>query len=344
MTETGGKEPLWADKNNILEDAALAPDFMKLIQLLRSLALMSGFTAALHCSAQGLTPTKPEPRLNRLIELTEKKQPFFGIFSANISARTGAAIAASKLDFVIIDMEHSPYDVSRLEGYMLGMTDKQQILKKQSLQLNVVPIVRVPSAGRERLLFVIKQVLDLGPMGVLVPHVDTADDALAAVRACRFPQLKGSPDFEPAGLRGVGYGWPARVWGVPAGEYAQRADLWPLDPKGEMLLWLMIETEPAVENCLAIAKTPGVSGLFIGPSDLAFSLGVPLGDPAVERAIEKVLAACKEAGVPCGTLTGAGEVKKRLQQGFQFLAVGGDAGLSTSVDAALREGAEFLRL
>ena len=237
------------------------------------------------------------------------------------------ALARCGYDWLWIDLEHSA----------LSLRDCQQILA--ATQPRAAGLVRVPSLDPTW----IKQVLDLGPMGVLVPHVDTADDALAAVRACRFPQLKGSPDFEPAGLRGVGYGWPARVWGLPAGEYAQRADLWPLDPKGEMLLWLMIETEPAVENCLAIAKTPGVSGLFIGPSDLAFSLGVPLGDPAVERAIEKVLAACKEAGVPCGTLTGAGEVKKRLQQGFQFLAVGGDAGLSTSVDAALKEGAEFLR-
>jgi 4-hydroxy-2-oxoheptanedioate aldolase len=242
---------------------------------------------------------------------------------------------------VIIDLEHSPYDVTRLEGYLLGMIDKRQILQKGNMQPNVVPLVRVPSAGREQLLFVIKQVLDLGVFGLVVPHIDTAEDALAAVRAIRFPQLRDAPDFKPEGLRGIGYGWPARYWGLSGAEYAQRADLWPLDPKGELLLWLMIETRAAVENCRAIALTPGVSGLFVGPSDLAFSMGVPLGHPEVEAAIEKVAQISKETGVPCGTLTSGAGVARRLEQGYRFLAVGGDGGLGTGVQEAMRTGAEF---
>lgn len=161
------------------------------------------------------------------------------------------------------------------------------------------------------------------------------------VQACRYPQLKGVADYEPIGKRGVGYGWAARYWGLSGGEYGERADVWPLDPKGEIALWLMIETEEAVNNCLEIARTPGVGGLFLGPSDLAFSLGVPLGDPAVETAIEKVVAACKEAGVPLGTLCGAGDVEKRLSQGFRFLAVGGDTGPSASVKEAVSIGRKF---
>src|SRR5688500_12318316 len=214
----------------------------------RWLASLASLSAVISFGAENSAPVV---RLNRVIELMEQKQPAFGIFSSNLSARTGAALAASKLDFVIIDLEHSPYDVTRLEHYLLGMIDKRQILQKRSLQPNVVPLVRVPSAGREQLLFVIKQVLDLGVMGLVVPHVDTAADALATVRACRFPQLNASADFEPAGVRGIGYGWPARQWGLTGGEYAERADLWPLDPRGELILWIMIETKQAVENCLA---------------------------------------------------------------------------------------------
>lgn len=307
----------------------------------------SGFCAAVGLSLAVVTGLLPaaEPakavRLNRVIERTEKGDVAFGIFSANLSPRTGAAVASSNLDFVIIDLEHSPYDVSRLEGYMLGMIDKRQILQKGNLQPNVVPVVRVPSAGREQLLFVIKQVLDLGVYGILVPHIDTAADALAAVRAVRFPQMRDAPDFKPEGVRGVGYGWPARYWGLTGAEYAQRADVWPLDPKGEMLLWLMIETGSAIANIEAIARTPGVSGLFVGPSDLAFSLGLPFDHPEVEAAIQKVLRAAKEAGVPCGTLTGGAGVARRLEQGFQFLAVGSDGGLSSGVQESLKAGAEF---
>ncbi|RBP46480.1 4-hydroxy-2-oxoheptanedioate aldolase [Roseimicrobium gellanilyticum] len=281
------------------------------------------------------------PRLNRYIELMEAKKPAFGVFSSIVSTRNGAAMAGSGLDFVIVDLEHSPFDPTRLEGYLLGMVNKGEVLKKGNLQPGVVPFVRVPAAGREHLQFVIKQVLDLGPMGIVVPHVDTPEDARAMVQACRFPQLNGVPDYEPVGKRGVGYGWAARYWGLSGTEYAERADLWPLDPKGELALWLMIETKESVDNCLAIARTPGVSGLFLGPSDLAFSLGVPLGDPAVEAAIEKVVAASKQSGVPLGTLCGAGEVEKRLAQGFRFLAVGGDGGPSASVKEAVSIGRRF---
>lgn len=285
-------------------------------------------------------PAAAPRRINRFIELMEANKPAFGIFSSNVSLRAGAAVSGSKLDFVIVDMEHSPYDPTRLESYLAGMTAKADVLKN-GLQVSTVPLVRVPAAGREQLQFVIKQVLDLGPLGVVVPHVDSADDARATVAACRFPQLKTAPDYEPRGKRGVGYGWAARQWGLSGGEYAERADLWPLDPRGELLLWVMIESESAVKNIRDIAAVPGIGGLFVGPSDLAFSLGVPLGDPAVEAAIETIAAAAKEADVPLGTLCGEGEVEKRLAQGFRFLAVGSDGGVSAGVQAAVKKGRAF---
>jgi 4-hydroxy-2-oxoheptanedioate aldolase len=301
--------------------------------ILACLLVFNGFLCAQEAD-------KPVPRINKFIELMEKGKPAFGVFSSNVSVRTGATMASSGLDFVIIDLEHSPYDVTRLEGYLLGMINKRDLLKN-GLQQRTVPFVRVPSAGREQLQFIIKQVLDLGPMGLVVPHVDTAEDALAVVQASRFPQLNGVRDFEPQGKRGVGYGWAARYWGLSGTDYAARADLWPLDPKGELVLWLMIETKAAIENTRDIAATPGIGGLFIGPSDLAFSLGVPLGDPAVELAIEKTVAAAKESGIPVGTLCGSSHVEKRLAQGFRFLAVGSDSGPSGSVREAVNAGRAF---
>lgn len=286
--------------------------------------------------------TAAEPvRLNRFVELMEAGKPAFGIFSSNVSTRTGAAVADSGLDFVIIDLEHSPFDPTRLESYLLAMVNRAEIGRKGNLQPTVTPLVRVPAAGREQLQFILKQVLDLGPMGVVVPHVDTAADARAMVQAARYPQLRGARDFEPAGKRGVGYGWAARYWGLSGNEYGARADLWPLDPRGELVLWVMIETTAAVENALAIARTPGVGGLFLGPSDLAFSMGVPLGHPAVESGIEKTLAACRAARIPCGTLDSSSNVEKRLKQGFRFLAVGSDSGLSSGVRDAVKIGRDW---
>jgi 4-hydroxy-2-oxoheptanedioate aldolase len=298
--------------------------------------------AALLCFAPASprAEEEPAPRINPFVRLMESGKPAFGVFSSNVSLRAGASIAGSGLDFVIVDMEHSPYDPTRLESYLVGMTSKAAVLK-DGLAMRTAPFVRVPAAGREQLQFIIKQVLDLGPVGIVVPHVDTPEDALATVRACRFPQLKDAPDYEPQGLRGVGYGWAARQWGLSGGDYAERADLWPLDPKGELVLWVMVESASAVEHIHAIASTPGIGGLFIGPSDLAFSLGVPLGDPAVEEAIEKVVAAAKETGVPLGTLCGGAEVERRLAQGFSFLAVGSDGGVSGSVQEAVKKGRAF---
>jgi len=305
-----------------------------LILLVSLLASLLVFAGPLH--AQDETA----PRINNFIELMESGKPAFGVFSSKVSVRNGANMGSSGLDFVIIDLEHSPYDITRLEGYLLGMISKREVMNN-GLRQRTVPVVRVPGAGREQLQFIIKQVLDLGPTGLLVPHVDTAEDARAMVQASRFPQIKGVPDFEPQGKRGVGYGWAARYWGLSGTEYAARADLWPLDPKGELVLWLMIETAAAVENISAIAAVPGIGGLFIGPSDLAFSLGVPLGDPAVEVAIEKVIAATKDSGVPLGTLCGSAQVEKRLGQGFQFLAVGSDSGPSGGVRDAVSKGRAF---
>lgn len=308
---------------------------------LRSMVFVGIFLGI--CMSQAAAQSSPTPspspvRLNRTIELMQSGENAFGIFAWNLTARSGAAIADSSLDFVIIDLEHSPADVTRLESYLLGMTNKQQIARNGHLQPRVTPLVRVPSTGKERVLYTVKQVLDAGAMGVVVPHVETAEEALLMVQACRYPQRRGVADFEPVGKRGAAYRWPARYWGLTPEEYSQRADVWPLDPQGEILLWIMIESVEGLKNAREIAATPGVGGIFIGPGDLAFSMGVPPGDPSLEAAYTEILEACKAANVPCGTLTTADQVKKRLAQGFRFLAVGFDGGIEAEVDRAVRIG------
>lgn len=295
-------------------------------------------TVAAVCMTACCAAQTPQARLNKLPEMFRKNTPPLGIFVSNVSPRSAAALASSPLDFIIIDMEHTPFDVTRLEAYLLAMTDKRRMLEKGSLQPDVLPIVRLPANARERVQYMTKQVLDVGAFGVLVPHVENREEALAAVHAMRFPQPAGAADAEPRGQRGVGYGWAARYWGLTGPEYARRADLWPLDPTGELVLWCMIESREAVENIRSIAAVPGIGGLFVGPSDLSFSLGLPESDPKVEQAIQTVLAVCKETGVPCGTLTSGAGVQKRLSEGFRFLAVGGEGGISGAVERGLEFG------
>ncbi len=283
------------------------------------------------------TPTQAaaqaaDVRLNRAIELLAAGQPAFGVLAFDYSLNNARALARSGLDFIIIDMEHSPFDVERLQTFLLGMTDKRAIADKGNLQPEVTPFVRIPATGREDVLSQAKQVLDVGVFGVMYPSISTREEAETAVRATRYPQRRGAPDFEPAGLRGRNPANAVWYWGV--GGYEERADVWPHDPAGELLAILQIETAEGVENVDAIASVPGVGVLFIGPSDLTAALGFP---PAaeVETAIQRVLAACLRHDVPCAITTGAGTVEQRLREGFRFVTVGADGGISAGVSDAL---------
>ncbi len=286
------------------------------------------------------TPHK-KPRLNRLVELFEQDRPAVGIFAFTIDTRAACYVASSGLDFVVVDLEHTPYDTKSLETYLLGMIDKRRIIEKGNLQPDVVPLVRLPANGRERVQYMAKQVLDLGVFGIVLPHVDNAEDALAAVKAIRFAHAANDPNPELQGQRGVGFPWAARYWGIEEPEYGQRADLWPLDPSGELVLFCMIETLEGVKNCEAIAKTPGVSGILIGASDLSFCLEGFKHGPKVQEVIRGVLAICQAANMPCGIVSPEELIVERLEQGFKILVVGTDAGLPATVTRGVQLVKEF---
>jgi len=278
-------------------------------------------------------------RLNKAIELLESDQVAFGLLSFDYSLNNARSLARSGLDFIIIDMEHAPFDVERAREFMLGMTDKRSILEKGNLQPDVVPFVRIPATGGEDVLSQTKQALDVGAFGVMFPSVNTREQAEMSVRATRYPQLNGAPDYEPAGLRGRN---PSNaVWYWRISDYHARADVWPLDPQGELLAIIQIETPEGVENIEEIISVPGVGVIFIGPSDLSTSMGYASpAAPEVEAAIQTVLQSCLDSGVACAITTGQGSVQQRIDQGFRFVTVGLDGGLSTRTAEALRRGKE----
>ena len=287
-----------------------------------------------------LTVSASAQRLNKLIELFENDQPAFGVLSFDYSLNNARAMASSGLDFLFIDMEHAPFDIERLRLFLLGMTDKRSINEKGNLQPNVVPLVRIPAAGgAEELIAQAKQVLDVGVFGIFFPAVHTREQAELAVRATRYPQYNDAPDYEPAGLRGRNPSNAMWYWGVR--DYHARADVWPLDPQGELLAMMFIESRAGVENIEEIITVPGLGGIFIGPSDLSTSMGYTSpAAPEVEQAIQTVLGACLEHDVPCAITTGQGSVQQRIDQGFRFVTVGADGGLNTGASNALRLGRE----
>lgn len=305
---------------------------------------MNAITKAITLTLMGLNllaaastaAAQDAPRLNKAIELLEDDQVAFGLLSFDYSLNNARSLARSGLDFIIIDMEHAPFDIESLRQFLLGMTDKRSILEKGSLQPDVVPIVRIPATGSEDVLSQAKQVLDVGAFGVMFPSVSTADEAEMAVRATRYPQLNGADDYEPKGLRGRNPSNAVWYWGI--NDYHPRADVWPLDPRGELLAIIQIETPEGVENIDEIISVPGIGVIFIGPSDLATAMGYSsAAAPEVESAIQTVLSACIENDVACAITTSSRSVEQRIEEGFKFVTVGLDGGLSArTVDALTR--------
>jgi 4-hydroxy-2-oxoheptanedioate aldolase len=268
-----------------------------------------------------------DQRLNRTIEVLAQGRPTFGILSHDRSLDNARALARSGLDFVIIDMEHGPLDIETLRVFLLGMIDKERILAKGHAQMDVTPFVRLPANGRDQATFLAKQALDAGVMGIMFPYVNTAAEAELAVRSMRYPQRRGAPDINPPGIRGSGPGIPDWYWGVR--NYQELADVWPLDPRGELFCIIQIESREGLDNVAAIAAVPGVSALFIGPADLALSLGSPIDAPEVEAAIQTILRAARSRKMPIGITTSADTVERRLAEGFNVVTVGfGDGGIT----------------
>ena len=198
--------------------------------------------------------------------------------------------ADAKPDAIVFDLQHGLWDRSSLES-AIGLVAPLS-----------TPIVRTA----ENSPHAISTALDAGALGILVPLIETAEQAAAAVSAAKFP---------PAGLRSGGGVRPLKDF-IGYGKAANDA----------ILVGVMIETKKGVDNAAKIAKVPGVDLVFIGTGDLAFSLGTfPEFDDRHEAAIEKIDAACRAAGVPCGVFTPfVTFALDRRRQGYQWVVLGSD--------------------
>jgi 4-hydroxy-2-oxoheptanedioate aldolase len=155
----------------------------------------------------------------------------------------------------------------------------------------------------EKNQFLAKQALDIGCYGIVWPHISTVEEAYNAVAACRYPRLKDKPLYEPAGIRGDGPMLASRYWGVTQEEYYARADVWPLAPKGEILVVIQIEDTLGIKNLPDMLKNvPGIGVILIGEGDLSQELGIPrqTEHKIMLEAKAEVLAICKEHKVIAG--------------------------------------------
>ena len=268
-------------------------------------------------------------RYNKAIDLLEQGKTVFAsglVWNGNLDDLT--FIADSDYDMVMIEMEHEGLSFNNLRVSLQFLLNRQRIAEKGNVQPDVVPLVRIPPNSRERNQWIIKQALDTGVYGLVLPHLNTVDEAQAAVVAARYPQVTGVADFEPVGQRGWWQRIAPRYWGLTAQEYYDAADLWPLDPNGNLLLMGIVEEPEGVSNLRDILRqVRGIGAIWAGPGDMSVAMGLRgnAGHPDVQANLLRILETCKEFDVPCATGANTPEqVAMRMDQGFRIIITAPD--------------------
>lgn len=214
-------------------------------------------------------------------------------------------------DWVLIDIEHGSGDLESLLGQLQALSATA-----------AAGIVRI--AWNEAPRF--KRVLDMGASGVMVPYINSANEAKFAVKAMQYP---------PEGIRGVAKSNRGSGFGVNFNEYFAKAN-------DNLLTVVQIETREAVKNADEIAAVDGVDVLFVGPLDLSVNMGMAqqFDHPDFQEALSKVVSACKKSGKAAGILLGKAEqVEGIVEKGFTFIALSTDGAM---VAAGMKKSAETL--
>jgi 4-hydroxy-2-oxoheptanedioate aldolase len=242
-------------------------------------------------------------RQNNTLSLLRNGQPAIGLWMHNQSLHITRALAAQGLfDWLMVDLEHTPTDSFLASALLAAIGDISGG--------KCTPLARVAHGS----MYHIKQALDSGAQGIVVPMVNTAEDARNVVGFARYA---------PEGERGGGGFVPHLAFGLTNhAEYISKANR-------EIMVAVQIETAAAVENIEEIVEVPGLDMVFIGPFDLHLSLGLSPSlwsdSPVFQAAIEKVTKACRTKQIPLGTLTASADgTKARLAGGFTFIGMGVD--------------------
>lgn len=247
----------------------------------------------------------PAP-VNRFKQALGQRGLLYGLWVALASPQVTELCAGAGFDWMLIDAEHGPNDIPLLAAQLAA-----------AAHLGTHPIVRL--AVNETWL--IKQALDIGCQTLLIPMVNSPEEAKAAARACRYP---------PEGIRGLGAGLGR------SSNYGRITD-YVATANEQICLIVQIESRKAMDNLEAIAATEGVDALLIGPSDLAADLGFPgrVDVPEVQAAVADIIRRAKALGKPIGIMTGDAALARLARDaGIGFIAMTSDVGLLAGAAAA----------
>jgi len=251
-------------------------------------------------------------RTNPVKRKLQAGEPSFGTWLSLGDLYATRVLARMGFDWLTLDMEHSAIDWSQAAMIFGCIADA-----------GGVPLARVPRGSHQ----LIKRVLDAGAWGIVVPMVNTIEEARLAIAAAKYP---------PEGNRSLGGGMHAMNFDASSGEYFKQAN-------DEILVILQTESPTGVKNAREIYSLPGVDGIFVGPVDLRANMrradGSEASDEEFEDMLAQVVAIGRETGTPTGMhVMDTAAAHRRAEQGMQFLAVGSELRfMSTKAQEVLRE-------
>lgn len=245
-------------------------------------------------------------RINKAIELLEQGQPVYYDSTSNFTYENGKAMASTWADYIRLDLEHGAFDMAGVDQFMRGLVDGGPTASGHRTP-TIIAELPFDGSSREVVLanaWIAKQLLARGVHGLILCHAESPEGVQALIEAIRYPIHPSDPVGRLGiGLRGHGgEKSAAHIWGVEQKEYMQKADPWPLNPNGELLIGVKMENRRAAERCVETTRVPGLAFGEWGLGDMSLSFGYaekpafPL-PPELEEVRTKIWNACMDAGL-----------------------------------------------
>ena len=274
-------------------------------------------------------------RINRTVELLAAGQPVYYVGShsgAVLTRDQGMQDAHTWADYINVGMEHGAFDLAGLDRYLAGLVAGGPTTSGHRTPAVIVeaPVDGTSEAAVRYNAWQFRQILGRGVHGVLLCQAETPDAVRAFVESCRYPRnVIGVGQGLERGTRGVGSEpSAAAIWGLDIADYIARCDPWPLNPDGELLLGIKVESVRGVAHIEQLLAVPGIGFAECGPGDLHMSYGVERipdrPDPRVAAANERVRAACAANGVAFLEVAKPDTVAAQIDRGVRIVSGGSE--------------------
>ena len=290
-------------------------------------------------------------RINRAIELLSQDQAIYyvGGHSGHVLTRAqGREDALTWADYINVGMEHGAFDMAGLAEYLAGLVEGGPTRSGHRTPTVVIeaPVNGTDEANVRCNAWQFRQILGRGAHGILLCQTETAGAARAFVESCRYPhhpegvdpslpsplaRMRGASGASRAPALGVGTrgrgseSTAAPIWGISEADYRERCDPWPLNPEGELLLGVKLESPEGIAQCEAILATPGLGFAELGPGDLSLALGYremrrDTYPPEMAEARERVFRACRANGIAFLETATPTNITRKLDEGVRVIA------------------------